>query len=170
MSESDPQADAPEADAPEADAPEADAPEAAGPADRGAHGVLFVCRHGAAKSVLAAAELERIAAERGLGIKAGAGGIEPDAEIAPAVLSLLPDKAGRLRAQQPHRVAAAEVRAAWLTVTFNVDEAELPSRPARVVTWDDVPPVSERPADARDVIDRHILELLESLGEGSVPD
>ena len=51
--------------------------------------VLFVCLHGAAKSVLAAADFERMAKVRGLPISAESAGTEPDAEIAPPVLAAL---------------------------------------------------------------------------------
>jgi arsenate reductase (thioredoxin) len=128
--------------------------------------VLFVCRHGAAKSVLASAELERIAEASGIDIKARAGGVEPDNEMAPAVLALLPDKASPIGAERPRRVTADDIQASWLTVTFNLEASALPARPRRTLAWNDVPSVSERPADARDVIDRHILELLESLTRG----
>ena len=43
--------------------------------------VLFVCLHGAAKSVVAAAHFRRLAAARGLAIGAVAAGTEPDAEL-----------------------------------------------------------------------------------------
>ena len=47
--------------------------------------ILFVCLHGAAKSVLAAADCERLAASRGLRVTADFAGTEPDADIAPKV-------------------------------------------------------------------------------------
>jgi hypothetical protein len=43
--------------------------------------VVFVCLHGAAKSVIAGAYLNRLARERGLDIHATAAGIEPEPEI-----------------------------------------------------------------------------------------
>lgn len=127
--------------------------------------VLFVCRHGAAKSVLAATELERIAEAHGIEIKARAGGIEPDDQTAPAVLALLREGAP-LGAERPRRVTEDDIQASSLTITFNLDESELPARPTRTLAWDDVPAVSERPRDAREVIDRHILELLELVTRG----
>ena len=51
--------------------------------------VLFVCLHGAAKSVLAAADFERLARARGLDALAESAGTEPDPEIAPRVLAEL---------------------------------------------------------------------------------
>src|SRR5262249_4403189 len=48
--------------------------------------VLFVCLHGAAKSVVAAAHFRRLAAARGLAVDAVAAGTEPDPELAPAAV------------------------------------------------------------------------------------
>jgi protein-tyrosine-phosphatase len=45
--------------------------------------VVFVCEHGSAKSVVAAANFNRLAGERGLGLRAVSRGTDPDAEIAP---------------------------------------------------------------------------------------
>ncbi len=132
--------------------------------------VLFVCRHGAAKSVLAAAEFERIAEARGIEMKARAGGIDPDDEMAPAVLALLPDQASLLGAERPRRVTEDDIRDSSLTITFNMDESELPAKPARMIAWDDVPTVSERPNDARDAVERHMLELLDAATRGGGAD
>src|SRR5499425_1017044 len=48
--------------------------------------VLFVCLHGAAKSVIGAAHFRRLAAERGLAIAAVAAGTEPDPQLAPGAM------------------------------------------------------------------------------------
>src|SRR5207245_10287624 len=43
--------------------------------------VVFVCEHGSAKSIIAAAEFQRMAKERGLDLNILARGANPDAEI-----------------------------------------------------------------------------------------
>ena len=45
--------------------------------------VVFVCEHGAAKSVLAAAYFNRFAAQMGLDMQAVARGTKPDQELSP---------------------------------------------------------------------------------------
>src|SRR5205823_2361753 len=45
--------------------------------------VLFVCLHGAAKSVVGAAHFRRLAAAHGLDVDAAAAGTEPDPQLAP---------------------------------------------------------------------------------------
>src|SRR6266850_3177169 len=48
--------------------------------------VLFVCLHGAAKSVVAAAHFRRLAAARGLPMGAVAAGTEPEPDLAPGAV------------------------------------------------------------------------------------
>ena len=65
--------------------------------------VLFVCANGAAKSVLAAAEFDRLARAAGLAIDVQAAGIEPDPTVSPAVIDDLPEPT-RLELPKPRRV------------------------------------------------------------------
>lgn len=50
------------------------------------HSVLFVCLHGSAKSVIAAAYFERLVVQRGVDVRAMSAGVEPDAEIPSGVM------------------------------------------------------------------------------------
>src|SRR4030095_6320490 len=51
--------------------------------------VLFLCPHGAAKSVLASAYFQRAARERGLTVRVDSAGIEPQEALAPVVVDHL---------------------------------------------------------------------------------
>ena len=51
--------------------------------------VLFMCPHGAAKSVLASAYFERYAKERGLNVRVCVSRPDPDEAVAPAVAAHL---------------------------------------------------------------------------------
>src|SRR3954465_14396097 len=94
---------------------------AGGPPERT---VLFVCRHGAAKSVLAAADFRRLALERGLDVHAIAAGVEPDAEVTPVLVRGLPGDA--LGDYRPHAVTAADLGRASRVITFNLGPEDLP--------------------------------------------
>jgi hypothetical protein len=48
--------------------------------------VFFVCLHGSAKSVIAAEQLRRLAAARGVSIAVHSAGLEPDDAIPPRVV------------------------------------------------------------------------------------
>jgi arsenate reductase len=125
--------------------------------------VLFVCLHGAAKSVLAAADFERMARERGLAARAIFAGTEPDPDIAPKVLAQLRAEGVELGGQRPHRVTREEVAGATRVVTFGCDLGPLVAAGPRVEAWDDVPAVSEDFGKARAAIDARLLRLLDEL-------
>jgi arsenate reductase (thioredoxin) len=123
--------------------------------------VLFVCLHGAAKSVLAAADLRRLAADRGLDLEAEAVGIEPELEIAPAVVRALLAEGVDLRDQRPRKVTPRDVQAATHVVAFGCEVPAAGSGAARLEQWTDVPAVSEDLATARAAIRRHLERLLD---------
>ena len=123
--------------------------------------VLFVCLHGAAKSVLAAADFERLAAERGLAITADSAGTEPDPEIAPGVAAALRADGVDLGRRQPRRVTAADTARADRVVTFGCELGEAMPAAVPAERWDDVPAVSENLPIARAAIRRHLDRLLD---------
>ncbi len=123
--------------------------------------VLFVCLHGAAKSVLAAADFERLAAERGLALTAEAAGTEPDPEMAPAVVAALRAEGVDLRGKRPRHVTAADTARADRIVTFGCELGEAMPAAVPVERWDDVPAVSENLPLARAAIRRHLDRLLD---------
>ena len=81
--------------------------------------VLFVCAHGAAKSVLAAAEFDRLARAAGLAIDVQAAGIEPDPTVSPAVIDDLPEQT-RLELPKPRRLPCGTLWRDELTVTYRL--------------------------------------------------
>jgi hypothetical protein len=118
--------------------------------------VLFVCLHGAAKSVVAAAHLRRLAADRRLEVEAVAAGTEPDATLTPAAVQGLAAEGLAARPVRPRPVTLYDLRRAARVVTFGctVDAGAVP-----VERWDDVPAVSEGYGPARD----HIVARVERL-------
>jgi arsenate reductase len=129
--------------------------------------ILFVCLHGAAKSVIAASHCQRLANDAGFAIRATFAGTEPDPEIAPAAASGLLAEGLDVREQPTHRVTSEELRHAWRVVSFGCDlEALAPG--VRVERWDDVPAVSENYRAARDVIVARLPTLVE--GDARKPD
>jgi arsenate reductase len=123
--------------------------------------VLFVCLHGAAKSVLAAADFRRLAAQRDLEIAADSAGTEPDPEIAPGVVAALRADGLDLARARPRRVTAADTTRADRVVTFGCELGEATPASGRVERWDDVPAVSENLPLARAAIRRHLDRLLD---------
>jgi len=124
--------------------------------------MLFVCLHGAAKSVIAATHFRRLAAQRGLPADAMFAGTEPDPEIAPRVVKELQAEGIDVEGLRPRRVTREDVAAATRIVTFGCDLGALaPS--VSVDRWDDVPAVSEGYEAARAVIDARVERLVDQL-------
>ena len=125
--------------------------------------VLFVCLHGAAKSVVAAAHFRRLAAARGLSIGAVAAGTEPDAELAPGAVKGLASEGLTAAPARPRPVTLYDRDSAARVVSFGCDIA--PARGQRVDQWD-VPAVSDGYAAARDRIVAHVERLVGELAVG----
>jgi hypothetical protein len=125
--------------------------------------VVFVCQYGYAKSLVAAKHFERMAAERGLTVRVSARGLTPkDAVPAPIEQALRGDGLP-VDGYAPVALAASDVAAADVVVTFGVD-SPFPSK-GRVVRWDDVGALSEDYPKAREQIRAHLAPLLDELSK-----
>jgi hypothetical protein len=125
--------------------------------------VLFLCPHAAAKSVLAAAEFERLAAARGLGYRADAAGTEPDPATNPAVVAALAAQGIDASGHRPRRVTADELAGAWRVVSLGCDVDGIAPAGLVVERWDDIPPVSTDLPVARGAIRRRVAALVDQL-------
>jgi protein-tyrosine-phosphatase len=117
--------------------------------------VLFVCEHGAAKSVIAAAQLERLAAERGLAVRAIARGADPQPAPSTRTLDGLARDGFAPLAATPRPFTASDVRGAVDIVIFDCDADAM--RPLRALgrCWDAVPPMRAGYDAVRDAVRRH---------------
>jgi protein-tyrosine-phosphatase len=125
--------------------------------------VLFVCQHGAAKSVVAAAHFRRVAATRGIVADAVAAGTEPDAELASAAVKGLAGDGLPATPARPRPVTLYDLDSAARVVSFGCEIA--PARGQRVEQWD-VPPVSDGYGAARDRIVARVERLVAELAGG----
>jgi len=130
--------------------------------------VLFVCRHGAAKSVLAAEDFRALAVERGLKIEAVAAGLDPDAQIASVLIEAV--TSGDLSKHTPRAVTSADVAVASRVITFDLMPDELVVGRTPVERWDDIPSVSQDVHAARDAIRRHLDPLIEGYASRTPPE
>ena len=125
--------------------------------------VVFVCLHGAAKSVVAAAHFRRLAAARGLSIDAVAAGTEPDPELAPGAVKGLAGDGLAAAPSRPRPVTLYDLDTATRVIGFGCDVT--PRRGGPVEQWD-VPAVSEGYAAARDRIVANVERLVTDLAGG----
>ena len=124
--------------------------------------IVFVCEHGAAKSILAAAYFNKMVRETSLGLTAVARGTYPDPEVSAQTLDGL--RADGLIPSEPAPVKLdrKELEVAQYVVSFcALPEGYLPK--GKVEYWPDIPPVSENYERARDTILERIKVLLHHL-------
>lgn len=124
--------------------------------------VVFVCEHGAAKSVIAAAYFNKLASDRGLNLSAIARGTTPDPEFNAAMLAGLKSDGFPAPAGHPRLLSTSDILSAQLVVTLG---AELPHDAPSVqrANWNDTPSVSANYGGARDSIRAHVEALVNEL-------
>lgn len=125
--------------------------------------VLFMCPHGAAKSVLASAYFERLAEERGLNLRVLSAGTEPDREVAPAVASHLSKNGYRIPVTEPKQVTADDMASADVVISIGCDLSGLPQPRGRLLKWDDAAALSDDFATADARIREKVTALIDEL-------
>ena len=121
--------------------------------------IVFVCEHGAAKSILAATYFNKFAREQGLDLRAVARGTNPETELSPQLINGLAGDGLAPEEFMPKKLTASDLQSSQRMVAF----CELPEdfqQSVVVEHWRDIPPVNENYVAARDVIIEHIHQLL----------
>ena len=131
--------------------------------------VVFVCLHGAAKSVVAAEHFKRLAAARGLAVDVRARGTEPGPELTPAAVAGLRADGLDVGGARPRLVTRADLAGAWRVVEFGCDLTALAPPDATIERWGDIPAVSEGYAAARDAMTAPLHRLLAEGLQGTEP-
>ena len=130
--------------------------------DTGDERVVFVCEHGAAKSVIATVYFNKLAAERGLPDRATYRGANPQAELSVSALKGLREDGLAVPTAKPSPITTGDVTKA--THIFAIG-CSLPAHAAssgKAESWDDVPD-DQGYAAQRDAIKRHVERLLHQL-------
>jgi arsenate reductase len=124
--------------------------------------IIFVCEHGAAKSILSAAIFNKLAVERGVNLRAIARGTNPDPGISPMIARGLQEDGLVASEPAPKKISKADLNGATHIITF----CALPddySGSIRVENWDEVLLAIEDYGKARDRLTERINRLLEGL-------
>ncbi|MBL8206500.1 MAG: hypothetical protein JNM09_19860 [Blastocatellia bacterium] len=127
--------------------------------------ILFICEHGAAKSVIAAAYFDKLAQERKLKYRAVFRGTNPDAAIAPVAEKGLAQDGLKTQGWKPQLVTKKDMDAAAAIVTLG---CALPGKEAvaeKVAAWEGVPSPSENYQAARDDIVKRVQSLVDELAK-----
>ena len=134
--------------------------------------VVFVCLHGAAKSVLAAALFGQEAARARVPVEALARGIEPDAEISAVAAGGLLAEGLDVRGNRPRVLTPEDLVGASRVIAFGCDVSGIVPPGVPVEQWAEVPAVSDGYARARAAVVSHFPDLLEACrrSAGSSPE
>jgi arsenate reductase len=124
---------------------------------------VFVCEHGAAKSVVAAAWLRRLAADAGIELQAVACGTDPADDLSTAAVDGLRRDGIEPAEPVPQPISTADIQAAWRVIALSpeIQPGALESVPFE--TWD-VPAISDGYETARDDIVNRLRTLLRDAG------
>lgn len=128
--------------------------------------IVFVCEHGAAKSVIAATHFNQLAQQRGLNLRAVARGTKPEPEISQKTIEGLAKDGVAPTESAPQKLSIEDLKSAEQIISF----CELPAEYGKKVVveqWDDIPPVSADYDKARDAIVERLRQFLENIRRSS---
>jgi arsenate reductase (thioredoxin) len=124
--------------------------------------IVFVCLHGAAKSMLAATLFRQEAARSRVPVEVIARGIEPDPEVSAAAAHGLLAEGLDVRDDRPRALTPEDLAGASRVIAFGCDVSAMVPPDVPVEQWVEVPAVSEGYAAARAAVVSHFPDLLKA--------
>jgi arsenate reductase len=131
-------------------------------ASRPAPEVVFVCEHGAAKSVVATAYFNKLAAERNLPVRATFRGTTPQDDLSVRAVAGLKADGVAVPSGKPAAISDADVSGATHIFAIGCTLPEKAQRSGKSAGWSDVPD-DQGYGPMRDAIVRHVKQLLDAL-------
>lgn len=125
--------------------------------------VVFVCQHGSAKSVIAALYFNKIATEKGLGLRAVSRGIQPDEQLQEATRQGLRQDGMEVPEYQAAALNERVAGRAKRVVTIGIESELSYLNRSRSLQWNDVPSVSKDYQAARADMVRKVEALIDDL-------
>ena len=126
--------------------------------------IVFVCEHGAAKSVIATAYFNKLAAERGLPYRATFRGTSPQAELSERTVQALHADGIAVPTGKPTAIDQADIEGATHIFAIGCTLPDTARKSGKATDWSDVPD-DRGYAATRDAIVRHVRELLDELSQ-----
>ena len=124
--------------------------------------VVFVCEHGAAKSLIASAYFNKLAAERGLATRATFRGVDPQDALSVRAVAGLKEDGLPIPDARPAGINAGDVAAATHIFAIGCSLPAGAAQSGKASSWDDVPD-NEGYGPMRDAILRHVRALVDTL-------
>ncbi|MEM7115335.1 MAG: hypothetical protein AAF614_23035 [Chloroflexota bacterium] len=130
--------------------------------------VLFLCPHGAAKSVFAMTYFNALAAQAGLDAVATNAGTEPDLVVSPKVSAYLAQEGFDVADFVPRLLTDADLKTADLVVSLGCLTADAIPADTRCEDWSDVPLPSQAFQASRDQTYQHVAALVADLATNGI--
>ena len=127
--------------------------------------ILFVCEHGAAKSIIAAAYFNKLAHERGLNLQAIARGTEPDDQVSPVTIQGLAQDGLTSTESIPQKLLPNEITSVQHVIAFGDLFNKEDYQDVEIENWNEVPPVSKDYQVARDAIVEQLHQLIAKMDD-----
>lgn len=124
--------------------------------------VVFVCEHGAAKSLIATAYFNTLAAERGLAARAEFRGVAPQDALSVSAVAGLKADGMAIPEGHPTAIGATDVAAASHIFAIGCTLPASATQSGKARSWDDVPD-NQGYGPMRDAIVRRVRRLLDEL-------
>jgi len=127
--------------------------------------VIFVCEHGAAKSVIATAYFNKLAAERGLPYRATFRGTTPQDSLSARAVEGLRADGLAIPSGKPAAISESDVTTATHIFAIGCTLPSAAAKSGKANDWADVPD-DQGYGPMRDAIVRHVKALLDDLQKG----
>lgn len=128
--------------------------------------IVFVCEHGSAKSVIAAAHFNDLAQKNGIPYIATARGINPDKEIPPYVRTGLTREKLDIKGWQPKPFAQQDAVKAERVITLGcVLPHSMSIEPTQLQNWNNVPSPRDDFRDASQAIAAKVASLVTEIAK-----
>ena len=125
--------------------------------------ILFVCEHGAAKSVIAAAYFDKLARAKKLPYKAVFRGTNPDPALAPGVVQGLKED-GLETSGKPLLIDQKAMDEATRIITLGCTLPNADAVSTKLTDWSEIPAPRDYPA-SRDAIKKRVQALVDELAK-----
>src|SRR5215510_15063250 len=124
--------------------------------------IIFVCEHGAAKSVIATAYFNKLAAERRLPYRATFRGTSPQDDLSVRAVAGLKADGVQIPEGKPSAIASEDVARATHIFAIGCTLPSIATASGKASDWSDVPD-AQGYEPMRDAIVRHVTALLDEL-------
>jgi protein-tyrosine-phosphatase len=126
--------------------------------------IIFVCEHGAAKSVIAASYFNKMAKERNLDYRAECRGTDPDSVVAKTAKDGLTTDKVFDPTTKPEKLLSKDTIGVDRIILFTALPADLKTN-IKTENWSDIPNVDGDYEKRRNAIVKKINELLDTLAK-----